>query len=414
MAQQAELFQQRAEVRLRETEQHLKETAQLRRKREKEMGLTVNLDIDSDQEDTMKSSKIAKEGTKSDRSGRISRTNPVILLRQELDTFSTRLKEMEMAKEGQDGTGRNVEDDSSSDEEEKGASNDESESSSRRKNNKTKTVGEGVGTPSTKTKTKDYSRTFNRLLVEKEGPRPFTFHEFGLPAQDTEPFESLLHALGQSLSLQRTKRTASRTARREDRGREGEEVQGKGKEREREERSGEVRDWVVDGLGERTKSFSINDFQRTQEVTKKGRGGLGGTGGGFKISQFRLPPVEVNWDASFFPDKKLLRSLYRIPCSDPSGKVIRGVAREEAQGVTPWVPPEKDRLLPPVSPRLCSHTFQRHLLDHLETTIERLQREYDALPANTQELQHRKANAGADLNNLKQERDAVKKSFGVL
>ncbi len=151
-----------------------------------------------------------------------------------------------------------------------------------------------------------------------------------------------------------------------------------------------------------TKTFSINDFQASQKFKSSNA----------KISKFR--PAPLTWDGSFFPDAKMLKQLYRTPCRDPSGKVITSLGRDEAKGVPAWKPPEVDRNIPDPKFTACSHDFQVQLLKHMDEVIEKVEREYAKSTGNTQAHSNLKARMGADLNNLKQKRDKLKRDLAEI
>jgi len=145
--------------------------------------------------------------------------------------------------------------------------------------------------------------------------------------------------------------------------------------------------------------FSIKDFQKTHFDTKKNH----------TISQFKEKPII--WDASA-PDKELLDSLYRIPQSDPSGKLILSLSRDEAKGVKAWKQPEADRDFGYPDANSYSDSFRRQLIKHMEQVIKQVEQEHKKLPEKTQAQSNLKASVGADLNNLRRKQHAILKTLG--
>jgi hypothetical protein len=140
--------------------------------------------------------------------------------------------------------------------------------------------------------------------------------------------------------------------------------------------------------------FNIKEFQKTQAKTRTNH----------KISQFRVS--EPKWDMSA-PDEQLLKALYRSYESDPTGKRIFNLARDEAKGAKPWRPTESDKdiPLPPISS--LSPTFQKMLLDHIDAVVAQVEEEYAKLPAKTQAQNEIKAGVGADLANLRRRQEEL-------
>jgi hypothetical protein len=118
------------------------------------------------------------------------------------------------------------------------------------------------------------------------------------------------------------------------------------------------------------------------------------------IARFRTP--EPKWDKSPHTAEPLLKSLYRIPDFDCTGKHVFSLGREEAKGCVTWVPPEADRSIPPVTPQACTASFQAILAKHLESTVVGVDNDVGMLPARTEKERNIKARAGADLFNLQQ------------
>lgn len=148
------------------------------------------------------------------------------------------------------------------------------------------------------------------------------------------------------------------------------------------------------------KSFDIKEFQRTKEVEAQ-------KSSSHKISRFR--PVELKWDGTMVPDKELTDALYRTPQSDPSGTVIFSVIRDEAKGAVPWKLPERDRDLPVPTLDACNPRLQQQILAHMNEVITKVEREYKKAPSTTQQESTIKASMGADLDNLRRQRDALLK-----
>ena len=103
--------------------------------------------------------------------------------------------------------------------------------------------------------------------------------------------------------------------------------------------------------------FNIKEFQKTHfDSSHKNH----------SISQFKEKPIV--WDASA-PDKELLDSLYRIPQSDPSGKLILSLSRDEAKGAKAWKQPERDRPFNYPEATSYSHSFRQQLIKHMEHVV---------------------------------------------
>lgn len=157
------------------------------------------------------------------------------------------------------------------------------------------------------------------------------------------------------------------------------------------------------GTGSKNKAsgpglFDIKDFQKTQAMTRTNH----------KISQFREKPLK--WDMSA-PDAELLKELYRSYESDPTGKRIFNLSRDEAKGASPWRPAEFDKDIAPPDINTLSPTFQKMLLQHMDSVVEQVQSEYDRLPQNTQAQSEAKARVGADLANLRRRREELRKGI---
>lgn len=146
-----------------------------------------------------------------------------------------------------------------------------------------------------------------------------------------------------------------------------------------------------------TKTFSIRDFQATQMSKKQDS----------TLARFHRYPEP--WDSSFEPSKELKKELYRTPCRDPSGQLIRNLGRDAyPKGVKPWKAVEVDRNLPGTTFDSCSETFQVQVVKHLDDVIRRVEKEYAKAPTTTQAQSNLKASLGADLNNLKTRREQIR------
>ena len=232
----------------------------------------------------------------------------------------------------------------------------------------------------------DFSKTFTVLQREKEQQgysKPFSFYNFGESPPDL-PFEDIIDKLKKST---RTKVSSTRTKTISEEFSDFEEM-----------RDAAGRTQLVATLSE-TQAMA----ERRKNMKKKTNE--------FKISQFRLPAVEVQWDASFYPDRELMKKLYRTPCRDPSGVVINGVSRDEAKGTVPWAPPEYDRPLPPAQSNLSNYPFQKQLLAYLTARVTQLEEYHFQLPQATLEQREKKARAGADLNEIRLVRDRVQRNL---
>lgn len=128
------------------------------------------------------------------------------------------------------------------------------------------------------------------------------------------------------------------------------------------------------------------------------------------IARFRIP--EPKWDKSPHCGSELLRSLYRIPCFDPSGTSIRSLGRDEAKGVVIWQPPEPDRDIPPATIDQCTKSFQGVLSRHLEKVVSKVDLDYEQLPSRTERERNIKAHAGADLFDMQKTKDHLYASTG--
>jgi hypothetical protein len=143
--------------------------------------------------------------------------------------------------------------------------------------------------------------------------------------------------------------------------------------------------------------FNIAEFQKLNDEKKSNQN--------LKISQFRTK--DPKWDSSFYPDKTLIDSLYRIPCRDPSGKMIFSLSRESRKGLQPWKTPQPDQDIPDPTINHCSKSYQQVILNHMDCIIEKVELEYKNLPESTQTKYQLKAQVGADLNELKRQREML-------
>jgi hypothetical protein len=152
-----------------------------------------------------------------------------------------------------------------------------------------------------------------------------------------------------------------------------------------------------------TKTFNIRDYQRTLHDPHSR------TAPSVTIARFRT--YNPKWDSAACPSKEVLNTLYRTAQSDPSGHKITNLGRDEARGVRPWQPPEADRELPVPTVVNCSDRRKQNLLAHMNRVIERVDAELKSMKAETNEKSQLKARVGADLNNLKMERDKLVRDF---
>ena len=230
----------------------------------------------------------------------------------------------------------------------------------------------------------DFSKTFTVLQREREQQgysKPFSFYTFGEGPPDLL-FEDILDKLKKSSKVPSTR---TKTI------------------------SEEFLDFeeLRDASGRKQLTATLSETQAMAERRKT----MKKKTNEFKISQFRLPAVEVQWDASFYPVRELSKKLYRTPCRDPSGVVINGVSRDEAKGAVPWAPPEADRPLPPAPSSLCKYPFQLQLLEYLTARVTQLELYHAELPQATLEQREKKARAGADLNEIRIVRDRVHRNL---
>jgi hypothetical protein len=194
--------------------------------------------------------------------------------------------------------------------------------------------------------------------------KAFSFYEFGKLGPENTPFDEILKKLSISYEAQRA---ASADA------------------------------WKVNDNLRQQKTFSIKDFQTAQlQKTKT-----------LPVTIARFRPGITQWDGSYYLDEHMKKELYRVPCRDPSGKVIRSLGRDEAKGVTKWRPVEVDRQLPVPSVILYSESYLQRLIKHMDEVVAKLEIEYSNMPSSTLRLSNLKAQAGADLNNMKQNRALI-------
>lgn len=147
-----------------------------------------------------------------------------------------------------------------------------------------------------------------------------------------------------------------------------------------------------------TKLFDIEKYQKEQIKNNKKRN--------MTVAQFK--PKENLWNGTMTPDPHMLKSLYRIPCQDPSGKLISGVSRDIAKGCVPWKACEADRDIPPPDYENCSLSYQQMLSKHMDTVIARVKAEYEKMPQKTLKESELRAAVGADLANLIRERELIR------
>lgn len=157
-----------------------------------------------------------------------------------------------------------------------------------------------------------------------------------------------------------------------------------------------------------TKSFSLKDFQDTQIKTKNDIPAHSKD----KISQFR--PVEKLFKGSYVLTEEVDKALWRVPIADPSGKIIRSLTRDEAKGCKPWNPVEVDRPLLEAAPDACHESFQSVLSRHMDDTVRKVEREYEQLPNRPQSIEQMKARMGAELNDLRIQKDVIDKSISKM
>jgi len=145
------------------------------------------------------------------------------------------------------------------------------------------------------------------------------------------------------------------------------------------------------------KTFDIREYQKTMIQTDLTMSKT--------ISRFH--PKEAKWEGTKTPDEQMLKDIYRIPCRDPTGKMIFSLARDEAKGCKIWKKPEPDRDIPPPTFAQCSLTFQIQALKSMDEAIGKVEEEYHRLPSNSIAKSTYKSKVGADLNNLKLEREHI-------
>lgn len=214
----------------------------------------------------------------------------------------------------------------------------------------------------------DLKYTYNNLrktkLLETNEPEPFRFYEFGLHPVG---FQELLSSIKTMKKLNRSATSPSKAR-------------------------------------IKTKTFDIRAYQKEIDLQKS----LPTSSKSFRISAFR--PKTPKWDGSHQPDPELVKDLYRIPCRDPTGKVIFSLMRDDIKlrpDQKPWKPSEAPKDLPEPTFEQCAVSFQKQALLHLTKAIETVEVQYRKLPEKTQEQGNLRARVGADLNNLKMERDRI-------
>lgn len=154
----------------------------------------------------------------------------------------------------------------------------------------------------------------------------------------------------------------------------------------------------------KSRTFDIRAYQKSIDLQKS----LPSSSKQYRISAFR--PKTAKWDGSFTPNPELLKEMYRIPCRDPTGKLIWNLTRDEGKlpkGQKSWKPGDCPNDLPAPTFEQCSPSFQRQALLHLIQAVQRIEEQYRTMPDKTQEQSTLRANVGADLNNLRMERDRL-------
>lgn len=214
-------------------------------------------------------------------------------------------------------------------------------------------------------------------------PPSFTFYEYGFHgiADSLHQFADTFQHLGQSLSdsLHRMHESYDKLSSEYSRN------QAKKRTKSPQKRSSE-------------NIFDIREYQRTLERSKLRTG--------TSIARFR--PQEGRWDGSFYVTKEVQDQLYRTPCRDPTGKLIFSLARDEAKGVKPWITPQPNQDIPEPSFASCSSSYQKMVLRYIDEVIAKVEREYKAMPENTQDRSTLKAKVGADLDNFRRKREELR------
>ncbi len=225
----------------------------------------------------------------------------------------------------------------------------------------------------------DYSlnSTYNNLSLsqrkEKNEPEPFRFYEFGLHPVG---FHDLLRSIKTMRHVnQHSPPTRAKTA-----------------------------PSPSKSSLKKTRTFDIRAYQKAIDLKKS----LPMNSKQYTISAFHTNTPK--WDGSYYPDPNLINDLYRIPCRDPTGKVIFNLMRDDGKlpkGQKAWKPADTCKDLPEPTFEQCSVTFQKQALSHIIQAIERVEEQYRTMPGKTQEQSTIKAKVGADLNNLRMERDRL-------
>lgn len=153
------------------------------------------------------------------------------------------------------------------------------------------------------------------------------------------------------------------------------------------------------------KTFCTKEYQDTQVKTKNAiphhyRD---------KISQFKIPPQI--WDGSFNLDPEMDKTIWRVPDSDPSGYVIRGVKRDEKKGGVPWRTVAHDNPLPEPTMDMCNHKFQDDLEQHFDYMVAKVEAEWETIPAVPAHNTTLKAAVGADLFVWKTKQNTLSKTM---
>ena len=278
-AAEARTLQKKARERLKETATALLQTNQQRRQRERDWGISVDLESDPTPEQLQieltrlglprslvtELSKTASLGPGTQggdgESWRDANKTASAALNEELESFAQRLAASSSPSEGGPDTAAAADGDSSDEEE-------------------VRQNGNG---------TRDYSKTFAVLQREREQQgyqRPFSFYSFS-EGQSDLPFQDILDTLQKSF---KAKPVAEKPL----------------EDDQEESRDAAGRRQLKGTLTQsKTASLALTTTKKSASLSRSQD---------FKISQFRLPAVEVQWDASFYPDRDLLKKLYRTPC----------------------------------------------------------------------------------------------------
>eukprot|EP01038_Epipyxis_sp_PR26KG_P004518 gene4518-6383_t len=248
----------------------------------------------------------------------------------------------------------------------------------------------------------DNNDNFVRNIVQ---PKSFTFYDFGIDKDETkQSLDNILDSMSQTKQNYRQKKKADKELKKKEDFRNSIKASSSliyGSSINFSMHSDNIDKKIIDDADfdetlkkKSTKSFDIKAYQ-TAKFNKSLRGSS-------TIANFHpSPPI---WDPSLYPSAELLNSLYRRPDPDASGKVITSVGRDR----------EKDEKefqvgfgFPPPSFELCSTSYQKMLLRHLDQVIEKVSKEYEELPATNARLRNIKASCNADLYNLQQTKEKL-------